>query len=172
MAKGPNPQSNVAKPRHKLPHCKMEHQPLSTAQGKRSPAYSPPPCPQPHPTSPSVTTTDQQNARQPRPPPCGLVGRGQCLCDLLLLLLLLSPGATWKLYVLLSKLTFMTAGAVAPCVGVSTLFQSGSSQLQKSQNFSRLGVVTHLAGERERMQRRDMVTWTLHGNILNLRGVL
>jgi hypothetical protein len=32
----------------------------------------------------------------------------------------------------------MTAGAELPSVGVSTLFQSGSSQLQKSQNFSRL----------------------------------
>jgi hypothetical protein len=32
----------------------------------------------------------------------------------------------------------MTAGAEPPSVGVSTLFQSGSSQLQKSQNFSRL----------------------------------
>ncbi len=42
------------------------------------------------------------------------------------------------LYVRPSKLTFMTAGASAPHVGVSVAFQSGSRRSQNSQCVSRL----------------------------------
>ena len=45
---------------------------------------------------------------------------------------------TSKLYVRPSKLTFMTAGALAPHVGVSVFFQSGSMRSQNSQCVSRL----------------------------------
>lgn len=45
---------------------------------------------------------------------------------------------TSKLYVRPSKLTFMTAGALAPHVGVSAFFQSGSVWSQNSQCVSRL----------------------------------
>lgn len=49
-----------------------------------------------------------------------------------------SPGVTSKLYVLLSKLTFMTAGVYEPAEGVSTSFQLGRRLVQKSQKCSRL----------------------------------
>ena len=47
-----------------------------------------------------------------------------------------APGFTSKLYVLPSKLTFMTAGAFAPQVGVRVAFQSGSIPSQNSQCVS------------------------------------
>ena len=47
-----------------------------------------------------------------------------------------APGWTSKLYVLPSKLTFITAGALAPQVGVRVAFQSGSCPSQNSQCVS------------------------------------
>jgi hypothetical protein len=50
------------------------------------------------------------------------------------------PQFTVKLYVLWSKFTFMTAGAlVVSLLGVRTSFQSGRASRQKSQCVSRLG---------------------------------
>lgn len=46
------------------------------------------------------------------------------------------PGFTSKLYVLPSKLTFMTAGALAPHLGVNADFQSGRRPSQNSQCVS------------------------------------
>ena len=65
------------------------------------------------------------------------------------------------LYVRPSKLTFMTAGASAPHVGVRVAFQSGSRRSQNSQCVSRLRAARSVTSGylmQAGSQRREVVT--------------